>query len=227
MGKPLEAVNVGPAVGERPDRLIVLCHGIHADASQLRPLVDVWRAELPTASFSLANAPWRRRHRWLAPVIPKRREWFSIHDPSPAAYDAGVRAAADLLNDFIDSELERLALAPDAYALAGYSQGAMAVLFSGLRRPTAPRAIISIAGSLIAPASLAAEMRNKAPVLLLHGTDDGVVPPARSQSAAKLLTEAGVPVEALYRPRLAHEIDAVEIREGGLFLKRIFEGRNA
>jgi phospholipase/carboxylesterase len=227
MRKPLEAVNVGPAGGEKPDRLVVLCHGIHADAGQLRPLVDVWRAELPTASFSLVNAPWRRRHRWLAPVVPKRREWFSIHDRDPATYEARVRVAANLLNDFIDFELERLALAPDAYALAGYSQGAMAVLFTGLRRAAAPCAIISIAGSLIAPASLAAEMRNRAPVLLLHGTDDAVVSPARSQSAAKLLTEAGVPVEALYRPGLAHEIDAVEIREGGLFLKRTFAGRNA
>jgi phospholipase/carboxylesterase len=217
--KPLEATYVGPAMGEKPDRLVVLCHGIHADAGQLRQLVEIWRSALPTAAFSLANAPWARRHHWLAPFLPKRREWFSIHDKKPAAYEAGVRSAAELLNAFIDAELERLALPPEAYALAGYSQGAMTVLFTGLRRAAAPRAIVAIAGALIAPASLAVEIRNRAPVMLLHGTDDTVVPPTSSQAAAKLLTDAGVPVETLYRPGLRHEIDEVEIREGALFLK--------
>jgi len=222
----LQADYVAPANGEKPDRLIVLCHGIHADASQLRHLVDAWRSELPTASFSLVNAPWRRRHHWLASVLAKRREWFSIHDPSPAAYEAGVRNAAALLDVFIDAELERLVLPPDAYALAGYSQGAMTVLFAGLRRTTAPRAIVAIAGALIAPGRLTQEIRNRAPVLLLHGAEDTVVPPTRSQSAATLLAEAGVPVETFYRPGLTHEIDDVEIREGGSFLRRAFGARN-
>jgi phospholipase/carboxylesterase len=227
VGNLLEAISVGPAAGEAPDRLIVLCHGIHADAGQLRPLAEAWRAELPTASFSLPNAPWRRRHRWLAPFRPKRREWFGIDDPSPAAYEVGVRTAAGLLNDFIDAELRRLALPPDAYALAGYSQGAMTVLFAGLRRPVAPRAIVAIAGSLIAPDSLAREMRNTAPVLLLHGAEDRIVPPTRSQAAATLLGDVGIAVETFYRPGLPHEIDDVEIREGGTFLRRAFNARNS
>ena len=222
----IEATYLGPAIGEKPDRLIVLCHGIHADAGQLRHLAEAWRTELPTAAFSLVNAPLRRRHHWLALFLPRRREWFSLHDPRPAAYEAGVRNAADLLNGFIDKELERLALPPDAYALAGYSQGAMTVLFTGLRRTTAPRAIVAIAGALIAPEKLVAEIRNAAPVLLLHGADDKVVPPTRSQSAAAQLGEAGVPVETFYRPGLAHEIDDAEIREGGLFLARAFGARN-
>jgi phospholipase/carboxylesterase len=220
MSKLLNATYVGPAAGGKPDRLIVLCHGLHADASQLRQLVDIWRQELPTAAFSLPNAPWGRRHHWLGPLLARRREWFSIRDKRPAAYEAGVRGAASLLNDFIDAELARLALPPHAYALAGYSQGAMTVLFTGLRRPAAPCAIVAIAGSLIAPDRLREEMRNIAPVLLLHGADDRVVPPASSQSAAQLLTEIDVPVEVLYRPNLGHAIDEIEIRESALFLKR-------
>jgi phospholipase/carboxylesterase len=227
VGHLLEAISVGQAAGAKPDGLIVLCHGIHADAGQLRPLAEAWRAELPTASFSLPNAPWRRRRRWFAPFRPQRREWFAIDDRSPAAYEAGVRTAAGLLNDFIDAELQRLTLPPDAYALAGYSQGAMTVLFAGLRRAVAPRAIVAIAGSLIAPDSLLGEMRNTAPVLLLHGAEDRIVPPTRSQAAATLLADAGVAVETFYRPGLAHEIDDAEIREGGLFLRRAFSVRNS
>lgn len=226
MPELLEATYVGPATGGKPDRLVVLCHGIHADASQLRQLVEIWRLELPTAAFSLPNAPWRRRHHWLGPLLAKRREWFSIHDKRAAAYEAGVRDAAGPLNDFIDVELTRLALPPHAYALAGYSQGAMMVLFTGLRRAAAPRAIVAIAGSLIAPGCLHEEIRNTAPVLLLHGADDRVVLPASSQSAAKLLTEIGVPAEAFFRPNLGHAIDETEIRESALFLKRTLTNGN-
>jgi phospholipase/carboxylesterase len=221
----LEAIHVGSLAGGKPDYLVVLCHGIHADGSQLNRLVDVWRAGLPNAAFAVPHAPWARRR--LGFFRRKRREWFSIRDKRPATYEAGVRIAAELLDRFIDAELERLALAPDAYALAGYSQGAMTVLFAGLRRTVAPRAIIAIAGSLIASDRLAAEMRNTAPVMLMHGIEDRVVPAQSSRLAARILCDAGVPVETLYQPGLGHEIDESEIREGALFLKRILSNNKA
>jgi len=215
----LEATSVGPLAGGKPDCLIVLCHGLHADGSQLSQLAEVWRGALPTAAFASPHAPWARRR--LGLFRRKRREWFSIRDKRPGAYETGVRAAAALLDRFIDAELKRLALGPGAYALAGYSQGAMTVLFAGLRRTVPPRAIVSIAGSLIAPERLTTEIGNRAPVLLMHGIEDQVVPAQSSRSAARMLSEAGVTVETLYQPGLAHEIDEVEIREGALFLMRI------
>ena len=116
--------------------------------------------------------------------------------------------------------------APGAYALAGYSQGAMTVLFAGLRRAVSPRGIVAIAGSLIAPDRLAAEITNRAPVLLMHGEEDQLVPAQLSRSAARTLSEAGVAVETLYQPGLAHDLDEVEIKQGALFLKRIFSNHN-
>jgi len=219
----LESDFVEPLAGGKPDCLIVLCHGIHADGSQLSRLTEVWRDALPTAAFALPHAPWARRR--LAFFRRKQREWFSIRDKRPAAYEAGVRTAARLLDNFIDAELKRRALEPGAYALAGYSQGAMTVLFAGLRRALPPRAIVAIAGSLIAPDRLASEISNTAPVLLMHGADDHVVPAQSSRLAERILSQAGVPVEALYQAGLAHDLDEVEIREGALFLKRIFSNQ--
>lgn len=217
----LESSYVRPLARGKPDCLIILCHGIHADGGQLGNLLQVWRAALPTAGFTLANAPRRRRRHWMGYLLPRRREWFAIHDKRPAAYETGVRGAAALLNRLIDAETRRLGLPADAYVLAGYSQGAMTVLFTGLRRAIAPRAIVAIAGSLLAPETLAAEIRNKAPVMLLHGADDPVVPPSASRAAAQILSENGVPVETLYRPGLAHDLDNVELRESAQFLQRI------
>jgi len=222
----LRGAYIEPLAGGKPDCLVVLCHGIHADGSQLAQVAEVWRGALPMAGFALPDAPWRRRHHPLGLFLSKRREWFSIHDKRPAAYEAGVRAAAALLDRFVDAELSRLGLAPDAYALAGYSQGAMTVLFAGLRRAQAPRAIVGIAGSLIAPDALPGELRNKAPVMLLHGADDPVVSASASRLAAKILAGIGVPVETMYQPGLAHDIDNIEIRQSALFLKRILGNHN-
>jgi dipeptidyl aminopeptidase/acylaminoacyl peptidase len=58
----------------------------------------------------------------------------------------------------------------------------------------------------------------------MHGMEDHVVPAQSSRSAARMLLEAGVPVETVYRPGLGHDIDEVEIREGALFLERILSG---
>jgi phospholipase/carboxylesterase len=134
----------------------------------------------------------------------------------------GARRAAGYLDAFIDAELARLALPSDAYALMGFSQGAMTVLFAGLRRPSAPRAILAFSGALVAPETLAAELANRAPVLLVHGEADDVVPAQRSRDAEQGLRAAGVPVESVFVPRLGHGIDETGLAMGALALQKAF-----
>jgi phospholipase/carboxylesterase len=145
-----------------------------------------------------------------------------VADRSPAVVEAGVRAAAPYLHGFIDAELARLELPVDAYAIMGFSQGAMISLFTGLRMANAPRAILAFSGALIAPQTLAAEQENHAPVLLVHGEADDVVPVVRSHEAEAALREAGVAVDAHYIPRLGHGIDDAGIALGALALQRGF-----
>jgi phospholipase/carboxylesterase len=104
----------------------------------------------------------------------------------------------------------------------GFSQGAMTVLFTGLRRAAAPRAILAFSGALIAPETLTAELANRAPVLLVHGEADDVVPAFRSRDAETALRAAGVPVEAVYVPGLGHGIDDTGLAMGALTLQRSF-----
>jgi phospholipase/carboxylesterase len=113
-------------------------------------------------------------------------------------------------------------LPPDAYALMGFSQGAMTVLFTGLRRPAAPRAILAFSGALVAPEMLTAELANRAPVLLVHGEADDVVPAQRSRDAEQALRAAGVPVESVFVPRLGHGIDETGLAMGALALQKAF-----
>lgn len=212
----LDGPRWGPVSGGAPKRLVVLCHGLGADGYDLIDLAPTWAHAVPDAAFVAPNAPEP------CDLAPMGRQWWSVADRSPSVVEAGVRNAATFLNPFIDAELTRLGLPPDAYALMGFSQGAMTVLFTGLRRATAPRAILAFSGALIAPASLAAELTHRPPVLLVHGEADEIVPAERSRDAEAALRAAGVPVEATYIPRLGHGIDDTGLAMGALALQRGF-----
>ncbi|HEY8287816.1 MAG TPA: prolyl oligopeptidase family serine peptidase [Acetobacteraceae bacterium] len=211
----LEAVYWGPASKGTPRHLVVLCHGLGADGYDLIDLAPSWGHACPDALFASVHAP-------LPHESGMGRQWWNVADRSPAVMDAGVRHAEACLDQFIDTELTRLGLPPTAYALMGFSQGAMTALFTGLRRKAAPRAILAFSGALIAPETLVAEMANKAPVLLVHGESDEVVPVSRSHDAESALRAASVPVESVYVPGLGHGIDDSGIAMGALTLQRGF-----
>ena len=211
----LEAIHWGPASKARPKQLVILCHGLGADAFDLIDLAPSWQHACPDAIFASVHAPFPHDSGY-------GRQWWSVADRSPPTVEAGVRAAATYLHGFIDAELARLDLPEAAYAIMGFSQGAMMSLFTGLRHTVAPRAILAFSGALIAPESLAAELANRAPVLLVHGEDDEAVPVARSRDAEAALSAAGVPVDAHYIPRLGHGIDDTAIALGALALQRGF-----
>jgi phospholipase/carboxylesterase len=211
----LEAIHWGPASKAKPRQLVILCHGLGADAFDLIDLAPSWQHACPDALFASVHAPFHHDSGF-------GRQWWSVADRSPPVVEAGVRTAAPYLHGFIDAELTRLELPADAYAIMGFSQGAMMSLFTGLRRPAGPRAILAFSGALIAPETLAAELANRAPVLLVHGEADEVVPVSRSQEAEAALAAAGVPVDAHYIPRLGHGIDDTGISLGALALQKGF-----
>jgi phospholipase/carboxylesterase len=215
--RQLDGLILPPPSGERPRQLLVLCHGIGADGSQLVELAFSWARSLPNTAIAAPNGPFPHRlHHWPFGTT-KGYEWFN---PAAPETDGGTSIwnADALLDRFIDSQLKRLKLADDAYALAGFSQGAMVALFTGLRRRVAPCAIVSFAGALIGPELIAGERKNRAPVLLVHGEKDRIVQPARSRAAAAALMAAGIPVRTLYRPTLRHEIDSAGSAAAEAFL---------
>jgi phospholipase/carboxylesterase len=215
MPNMLEAVHWGPASKEAPKQLVVLCHGLGADAYDLIDLAPSWAEAVPDAIFASVNAPDEHYSGF-------GRQWWPVGDRRPEVMEAGVRRAAGFLDAFLDAELARLGLPETEYALMGFSQGAMTVLFTGPRRPIAPRAILAFSGALIAPETLAAERRNDAPILLVHGEADGQVPVQRSRDAEAVLRAEGIPLETLFIPRLGHGIDDSGLAMGAQVLRHVF-----
>jgi phospholipase/carboxylesterase len=207
-----------PAAGGKPSRLVILLHGLGADGNDLIGLAPHWAPLLPTAEFLSPNAPFP------CDMAPYGYQWFSAQDRSPDAVLAGVRAAAPVLDAFIDDALTERGLDDDDLALVGFSQGTMMSLFVGLRRMKPVAGILGFSGRLLAPDLLASELRSRPRTLLVHGTDDPLVPYQSLAAAETALKAADVPVETLTCPGIGHSIDENGLRRGGSFLKDVLYG---
>jgi phospholipase/carboxylesterase len=207
-----------PASGGKPRRLVILLHGLGADGNDLIGLAPYWARLLPDAEFLSPNAPFP------CDMAPHGYQWFSSQDRSPEAVLGGVRAAAPILDAFIDEALEERGLGSRELALVGFSQGTMMSLFVGLRRAQPVAGIVGFSGRLLAPELLAEELRSRPPILLVHGTEDPLVPYSSLAAAETTLKAAGVPVETVTSVGIGHSIDDQGLRRGGRFLKDVLSG---
>jgi phospholipase/carboxylesterase len=214
MMQMLQGPGLTPANGGKPRRLIVLLHGLGADGQDLIGLAPYFAQAHPDAAFISPNAPF------ACDMGPYGYQWFSVQDRDPARILEGVKIAAPILNHFLDTTLAGLGLTDADLALVGFSQGTMMSLYAGLRRPAACAGIVGFSGRLVAPETLAAEIRSRPPVLLVHGNADPVVPYESLGVAEQGLRANGVPVETHTRPGLGHGIDEEGIALAQAFLAR-------
>jgi phospholipase/carboxylesterase len=210
----LDGPRWGPASGGRPRKLVVLLHGLGADGYDLIDLAPGWGQAVPEAAFVAPHAPEP------CDIAPYGRQWFSVGDRTPARMRAGAEVAAGHLHAFLDGEAARLDIGAGDIAIMGFSQGAMMALFTGLRRVPPPAVLLAYSGRLVGAETLAADLRARPPVLLVHGEEDEIVPAAASREAESALTAAGVTVEAAFRPGLGHGLDEAGMALGALALPR-------
>lgn len=210
----LSGPSFAPASGGPAKQLVILLHGVGADGDDLIGLAPLLSQVLPDAAFVSPNAPEP------CDMAPSGYQWFSLQDRSAESIEAGVRAAAPVVDLFIDAQCESLDLAPNNVALLGFSQGCMMSLFVGLRRSATLAAILGYSGRLVAAGKLADEIVSRPPVLLVHGEADPVVPYQSLAEAQAGLESAEVEVQAVSRPGLGHGIDEEGLRQGVALLQR-------
>ncbi len=214
--RDLDGPRFGPAQAQdgRPKELVILLHGLGADGNDLISLAPLFAQALPAAAFVSPNAPFP------CDMAPFGRQWFSFQDRDPAAVLAGVRMAASHLDAFLDAELERAGLPDARLALLGFSQGTMIALHTAIRRAHPCAAVIGYSGALVGPELLAAEVRSRPPLLLVHGDADEVVPFPSMAAAEQALRAAGFGVQVAARPGLGHGIDEAGLQLGAAMLKQ-------
>jgi len=210
----------GPSLAPRSGsatHLVVLVHGYGSDGHDLIGLAPHWQQAMPGAHFIAPHAPDP------VPGSPGF-QWFPIARIDPAEMHRGVESAGPTMDQFLDSELKRLQLAPEKLILVGFSQGAMLSLHLGLRRAVPPAAIVGLSGLLTAPPPARVD---GPPIFLAHGHADQVVPPQAMLMAAVTLGAAGRAVQWHMAPGIGHGVDPETMAQAGQFLGLAVAGQLA
>jgi phospholipase/carboxylesterase len=224
MAAELDGPRLEPRAGGAARQLVVFLHGYGADGNDLIDIGRAWQEQMPQAAFVSPHAPEP------CGQAPTGRQWFALTMREPGERWVGVNKAAPGLERFLDAELKRRNLPASALALVGFSQGTMMALHVGLRRASAPIAIVGFSGLLVVPQDadpekFAAEIKSRPPVLLVHGDRDDLIPVQALFHASSGLAALEVPVEWHISAGLGHGIDQEGLRQGGEFLARRMAGR--
>ena len=117
-----------------------------------------------------------------------------------------MQAAAGDLNAYLDAVMDEEGVDAANTILVGFSQGTMMSLHVAPRRDVSFAGVVGFAGRLLTPETLEDEVRQKPPILLIHGDADEVVPVSSLPDAGNALTAAGFEVFAHISKGTGHGI---------------------
>ena len=212
----LEGPALTPLGDIKPEKLVIMCHGIGANGQDLIGLAVNWHQDLPNVAFFSPDAPQPY------PGMPGGYQWWDLRGFTPAEQEEGLRYAAPILNQFIDEKLAETGLTEADTALVGFSQGTMLSLFVGLQRERQLAGIVGYSGALAGADLLAPNIKSRPPVLMIHGDMDQMIPPMMMQAAARFLAEHDVRVQTHISQGMGHGVAADGINFGRDFLNQVF-----
>ncbi len=206
-------------VGGAPGAAVIWLHGLGADANDFMPIVPMLGLDAgPGVRFVFPNAPVR-------PVTINggmpMRAWFDIRELGGRDIDeAGIRASAGTLDALIEREIRR-GIDSSRIVLAGFSQGGVIALHSGLRQSRPLAGILALSTFLVLADSLpqeASDANRSIPIFMAHGHHDDMIPAARAMDSRDRLLQAGYPV-AWHDYAMGHEVCIEEVNAIGAWLR--------
>lgn len=211
MLKIVNGASLQPLSGAAPKQILLLLHGFGSSGSDMISLAPSWQQALPDALFLAPHAPQQSSY-------GGGYQWWGLSELSPQALAAGAAQAAPAIDQFIDRKLRQYNLDEADLAIIGFSQGTMMALHVGLRRPRQIAAIVGYSGMLTGIDELRRAAITKPPVLLVHGTDDPMVPVSALYTAESELKHLGIAVSTHVSPGVGHSVDPVGLATGRDFV---------
>src|SRR5690606_23616967 len=116
-----------------------------SDGRDLIALGQFWRDSFPDTAFVAPNAPE------TCAGNPFGYQWFplDLDKDRTLARLVGAETATPVITGFLNDLWAQTGLGPADTVLAGFSQGAMMALHTGLRLPEPLRGIIAFSGLLV------------------------------------------------------------------------------
>ncbi|WP_428355085.1 alpha/beta hydrolase [Methyloprofundus sp.] len=202
---------------------IIWLHGLGADGHDFESIVPELRIDnLEHINFIFPNAPVQ------AVTINggmEMRSWYDILEASldrEVAVDDIYQSSA-LLEQIIQGEIDK-GIKAENILLAGFSQGGVIALHTGLRFAQKLAGIMALSTYMPTTEQLKTERavsNNDTPIFMAHGTMDPVVYPQIAKQSFKRLQEMDYPISWHEYP-MQHSLCLEEIIDISHFINRVF-----
>lgn len=215
----LPCVESGPT-SEEAGAVVLWLHGLGADGHDFAPIVPQLGLDDLHVRFVFPHAPSMPVTVNGGFVMPA---WFDVAEVDLRREPdvAGVRRSAAQIDALLAREEER-GVPSGRIVLAGFSQGGVVALHTGLRHGRPLAALVGLSTYLASPEALVderAEANRDTPILLCHGSQDPLVPIARGGEARDHLAGLGHDVTWHDYP-MQHEVCWDEIETIGRWLRK-------
>lgn len=166
----------------RPEQLMLLFHGVGANAADLEPLALWLQQAFPQAALMSFDG--------LEPFdgdpSGQARQWFSLQGITEANRAERTRAVVGVVADMIRAAQDAVGLGPQATALVGFSQGAIVSLEVVQQHDGLAGRVLAFAGRY---ATLPGHAPRQTTLHFFHGSADGVIPVQHAKDAIGRLAE--------------------------------------
>jgi phospholipase/carboxylesterase len=212
--------------GADPRHAVIWLHGLGADGHDFEPIVP--ELNLPASTpvrFIFPHAPTQ-------PVTINggmvMRAWYDITgmDLSAGVDEAGINRSAAHLRRLAQAAVDS-GIASEHIVLAGFSQGGVIALHTGLQYPEPLAGIIALSTYVAMPDTIresASDANREIPIFMAHGRFDPVIPHSLGRQSADFLAGRGYPVQWHDYP-MEHAVHPDEIRDLGDWLRGVLAGR--
>ena len=210
----LEATSISPLSKNKPQQVIVLCHGYGGDGKDISTRAIHWQRFLPEAIFLCPNAPE------ICAVNPQGYQWFDLSSDKEELILEKSLIVEEKLNTFIDQILNNFQLEPNNLALVGFSQGCMMSIQIALKKKKQISCLIGYSGKVINQKHLSDNIHSKPKIFLMHGTNDTIVSPTHLLEAKEYLNKHGLKIKTKLFKNCDHVISVEGSSLGLGFLRK-------
>lgn len=211
----LKYIEEKPFNGKNAKKLMIFLHGYGTDMYDLFNLRNNFIDILPDTQFISVNAPYKCE-------FGDGYQWFSLKSMDINCIYREIRKNYKIINNFIDEQVKRLNIDYKDVILVGFSQGTMMSLFASLRNSNKLFAVIGFSGILADKLeNLRVELKTKQNILLVHGTDDKVIPYEYFSLTEKILRAIDVDFVSATSFGLEHSIDLYGIQKARNYLESL------
>ena len=210
----LEVITISPLSKNKPQQIVVLCHGYGGDGRDISNLAINWQRFLPESIFLCPNAPE------ICAVNPHGYQWFDLSSDNEEVILEKSLAAEVKLNIFLDQALDNFQLDTTNLALVGFSQGCMMGIQVSLKKKRQINCLIGYSGKVINQKHLSDKIKSKPKIFLMHGADDTIVPPTHLLEAKEYLVAHGLKIKTKMFKNCEHRIPVEGASLGLGFLRK-------